>query len=481
MRGGQPSFAPDLEANLLSRKLIMSKNRRILVIDDNQSVHTDFRKILCPVNREPTQLQSTEAALFGEEIDRSPTCTFEVDCASQGQEGCAMALDAAKAGRPYALAFVDMRMPPGWDGIQTIEHIWAEYPDLQMVICTAYSDYSWENITKQLGHSDQLLILKKPFDTIEVMQLALALTEKWNLTHRVRAHIGEVERKVAEQTRDLQEFAYGVSHDLQEPLRKVMTFGDRLLEKCGAQLDQAGKDYLNRMQDASRRMSTLIQDVLALSRVTTRANPLVPVDLNIIVSGVLSDLEVLVEKVQGKVEVSTLPTIEADSTQMRQLFQNLIGNALKFRRKDVPPVLRIEAEQVRQAATFDDDDRALVQWRIKVQDNGIGFDEKYREKIFEVFHRLHSRTEYEGSGIGLSLCRKIVGRHNGSISGDSVLGQGSTFLITLPEKQPAKSDTDSPPRPHLSATHTETSAAGATPTTASAPKSNEPLVSAKPV
>jgi signal transduction histidine kinase len=164
---------------------------------------------------------------------------------------------------------------------------------------------------------------------------------------------------------------------------------------------------------------------------------------------------------------------------MRQLFQNLIGNALKFRKKDVPPVLRIEAEQVRQAATFDDDDRA--QWRIKVQDNGIGFDEKYREKIFEVFHRLHSRTEYEGSGIGLSLCRKIVGRHNGSISGDSVLGQGSTFLITLPEKQPAKSDTDAPPRPHLSATHTETSVVAAIPTAASAPKSNEPLVSAKPV
>jgi light-regulated signal transduction histidine kinase (bacteriophytochrome) len=349
-----------------------------------------------------------------------------------------------------------------------------------MVICTAYSDYSWENITKQLGHSDQLLILKKPFDTIEVMQLALALTEKWNLTHRVRAHIGEVERKVAEQTRDLQEFAYGVSHDLQEPLRKVMTFGDRLLEKCGSQLDQAGKDYLNRMQDASKRMSTLIQDVLALSRVTTRANPLVPVDLNTIVSGVLSDLEVLVEKVQGKVEVSPLPTIEADHTQMRQLFQNLIGNALKFRKKDVPPVLRIQAEQVRQAATFDDDDRALVQWRIKVQDNGIGFDEKYREKIFEVFHRLHSRTEYEGSGIGLSLCRKIVGRHNGSISGDSVLGQGSTFLITLPEKQAAKSDTDALPRPHLAATHTETSAVTAAQATPVAAKLTEPLASAKP-
>ena len=125
-----------------------------------------------------------------------------------------MALNALKAGRPYAMAFVDIRMPPGWDGIETVQRIWAEYPGLQVVICTAYSDYSWDNITKTLGHSDQLLILKKPFDTIEVMQLALALTEKWNLTLRAQAHIEEVEKQVVEQTRDLQEFAYGVSHDL---------------------------------------------------------------------------------------------------------------------------------------------------------------------------------------------------------------------------------------------------------------------------
>jgi signal transduction histidine kinase len=236
------------------------------------------------------------------------------------------------------------------------------------------------------------------------------------------------------------------------------------------------------MQDASKRMSTLITDVLALSRVTTRANPLVAVDLNTIVSGVLSDLEVLVEKVQGKVDVSTLPTIDADHTQMRQLFQNLIGNALKFRRKDVPPVIRIQAEEIRQAPTFDDDESIRVQWRIKVEDNGIGFDEKYREKIFEVFHRLHSRTEYEGSGIGLSLCRKIVARHNGSIFADGTPGQGSTFLITLPEKQSAHalSDADATPKPHVAATHTETSAAGTTPAAPAAAKSKEPLVSAKP-
>ena len=167
----------------------MSKNRRILVIDDNVSVHRDFRSTLTPPDRDSEQLQDMEDALFGQKADRRPACVFEIDCALQGQEGYTMALNALKAGRPYAMAFVDIRMPPGWDGIETVQRIWAEYPGLQVVICTAYSDYSWDNITKTLGHSDQLLILKKPFDTIEVMQLALALTEKWNLTLRAQAHI----------------------------------------------------------------------------------------------------------------------------------------------------------------------------------------------------------------------------------------------------------------------------------------------------
>ena len=416
----------------------MSKNRRILVIDDNHSVHKDFRSILVPDDHDPKHLQDMEAAIFGQQADKGSKVAFEVSCASQGQEGYQMVIDAAKAGRPFALAFVDVRMPPGWDGIETVERIWAEHPDLQVVICTAYTDYSWDNITQKLGHSDQLLILKKPFDTLEAMQLALALTEKWNLTHKARAHIQEVERQVAEQTRDLQEFVYGVSHDLQEPLRKVMAFGDRLRDKCSAALTSDGQDYLNRMQDATKRMSTLINDLLTLSRVATKGRPPASIDLNTVVAGVLSDLEVLIEKVHGKVEVAPLPTIEADPTQIRQLFQNLIGNGLKFRKKDVAPVIKILCERVvnTTAATFDDEDKTPVHWHIQVQDNGIGFEEKYREKIFEVFQRLHGRSEYEGSGIGLSIVRKIVSRHGGNIDAHGMPGQGATFEITLPEKQP---------------------------------------------
>jgi signal transduction histidine kinase len=424
----------------------MSKNRRILVIDDNLSVHKDFRNILAPANTEPVRLQNLESALFGDnyQAEKPPTpIAFDVDCASQGQQGYEMVIEAVKAGRPYSLAFVDIRMPPGWDGVETTRRIWAEYPDLQVVICTAYSDYSWDSIIQKLGHSDQLLILKKPFDILEVMQVALAMTEKWHLTHRARTHIGEVEKKVQEQTRELQEFAYGVSHDLQEPLRKVMAFGDRLREKYAPQLGEDGLDYLNRMQDATKRMSALINDLLALSRISTKAKLPVPVNLNTIVSEVLSDLEVLVEKALGKVEVGALPTIDADPTQMRQLFQNLIGNALKFRKKDVAPLIKVTAEPAVNPASLEADGRnGDPQWQIKVQDNGIGFEEKYQERIFEVFQRLHGRSEYQGSGIGLALCRKIVVRHNGAITAKATPGEGATFLITLPEKSAIQTATN---------------------------------------
>jgi signal transduction histidine kinase len=414
----------------------MSKNRRILVIDDNPSVHTDFKSILVPSDNEPARLKDLESALFGDQdkTERLPAMAFDVDCASQGQQGYEMVMEAVRTGRPYSLAFVDVRMPPGWDGIETAERIWAEYPDLQVVICTAYSDYSWGNILRRLGHSDRLLILKKPFDIPEVMQLAMAMTEKWHLMRRSRAHLEEVEKRVLEQTREFQEFAYAVSHDLQEPLRKVIAFGDRLRDKCAPQLPEEGLDYLNRMQDATKRMSALINDLLELSRVSTKARPPMPVNLNTIVSEVLSDLEVLVEQTHGKVEVSALPTINADPTQMRQLFQNLIGNALKFRKKDVAPLIKVTAQPATIPAAFEDDGAGGGRlWQIKVQDNGIGFEEKYSEKIFEVFQRLHGRSEYQGSGVGLALCRKIVVRHNGSISAEASPNAGATFLITVPE------------------------------------------------
>ncbi|HXF09424.1 MAG TPA: response regulator, partial [Desulfuromonadaceae bacterium] len=162
------------------------KNRRILIIDDNRAIHDDFRKILARPKAAPTSLAEAEAALFGDAIPKIELPDFEIDSAFQGQEGLELIEKSLAEERPYAMAFVDVRMPPGWDGVETTAKIWQKYPDLQVVICTAYSDYSWEDMLKKLGFSDRLVILKKPFDNIEVLQLAVSMTEKWRLYYQAR-------------------------------------------------------------------------------------------------------------------------------------------------------------------------------------------------------------------------------------------------------------------------------------------------------
>jgi len=185
-----------------------AKNNRILVIDDNPAIHEDFRKILGPSSGNSTTLDAVEATLFNTEVETAGAAevsAFEIDSAYQGQEGLQKVEQSLREGRPYALAFVDVRMPPGWDGVETITRIWEKYPELQMVICTAYSDYSWKEIFRQLGRSDSLVILKKPFDNAEVLQLAHALTHKWSLNQEVRVRLNDLDRLVQQRTQELQQ------------------------------------------------------------------------------------------------------------------------------------------------------------------------------------------------------------------------------------------------------------------------------------
>ncbi|HMD50325.1 MAG TPA: ATP-binding protein, partial [Bryobacteraceae bacterium] len=226
---------------------------------------------------------------------------------------------------------------------------------------------------------------------------------------------------------ELEQFAYVASHDLQEPLRKIQAFGDRLKTKFSDGLPNEGKDYLERMQNAAYRMQTLINDLLTLSRVATQTRPFVDVDLSETAWLVQCDLESRIEQLGGSVEVGALPVIAADRVQMSQLLQNLIGNGLKFHKPDVPPRVTVRSAKVR-----DPNGAAEDVCRISVEDNGIGFDEKYCDRIFQVFQRLHGRNEYEGTGIGLAICRKIVERHGGTITAHSTPGTGSQFVITLP-------------------------------------------------
>ena len=243
--------------------------------------------------------------------------------------------------------------------------------------------------------------------------------------------------ELARSNAELEQFAFVASHDLQEPLRKIQAFGDRVKTKCEKiDLGEAG-DYLNRMQNAAARMQTLINDLLAFSRVIRSSQPFVPVDLGRITKEVLNDLEVRIEKSGARVDAGELPTINGDPTQMRQLLQNLLSNALKFQPAGKQPVVTISSRIIsdpsanESAAALD----ANPVWEISVQDNGIGFDEKHLEKIFAVFQRLHGRTEYEGTGIGLAVCRRILDRHGGTITARSQPGKGATFVFTVPSRQ----------------------------------------------
>lgn len=242
-------------------------------------------------------------------------------------------------------------------------------------------------------------------------------------------------KELSRSNSELEQFAYIVSHDLQEPLRKVMAFGDRLLDKCGETISNDGKEYISRMQNASQRMKTLITDLLVFSRLRTKAQPFIPVDLAKIGREVVSDLEIKIEQTGGTVTLGELPTIDADPLQMRQLFQNLIGNALKFHRKGDAPVVDVQVCMLDNQENGSGGNGHTALCQITFEDNGIGFDEKYADRIFGVFQRLHGRDEYEGTGIGLSICQKIVERHEGTIQAKSAPGKGAKFIITLPMKQ----------------------------------------------
>jgi signal transduction histidine kinase len=308
---------------------------------------------------------------------------------------------------------------------------------VSVIVSTALISYSFLQPVGSLAVANPSEMVALTLYTLQGIAISLLGGSRRTTVLRLQREREELASRVLERTRELslaneqltrsnrelESFASVASHDLQEPLRKILAFGDRLRMQAAGALDPAAGDSLTRMLNAATRMQTLINDLLAFARVGSRAQNFVRVKLDAIVTDVLVDLESRMSDAGGTVHFEPMPDIEADPLQIRQLFQNLISNALKFRRPDAPPVVRIRSHQ--------DDGRAIIE----IEDNGIGFEAQYAERIFGIFQRLHGRGAYEGTGIGLAICRRIVERHHGSISASGRLGEGATFRVTLPMEQ----------------------------------------------
>jgi PAS domain S-box-containing protein len=303
---------------------------------------------------------------------------------------------------------------------------------------------------RQDNHSQEfeLRMLTSTGSQIEVALLCTRVEEQGQPTGQMRVTMSNITGR-KQQARELEaythrlevlnksleDFAHVVSHDLKEPLHKIKRFGQLLLEHS-PQLEEEGRDYLKRMQKAADRMGMLIDALLALSKLAIQKPRFQLVDLNQIALAVIADLEIRLQETGGQIEVGPLPSLMAEPTQMQQLFLNLIGNALKFHQPELSPQVRITASRMHNGEV-----------EIQLADNGIGFDPAEASKLFKPFGRLHGKSKYQGTGIGLAICRKIVENHAGQITARGIPGQGATIIVTLPVQPPGVQIIEGPPEP----------------------------------
>lgn len=438
---------------------------RVLVIDDQESIHEDFRKIV-RADRDDSVISREAAVLFGDSpVSEEPTEKFEIDSAHQGEEGLAKVEQALYENRPYPLAFVDVRMPPGWDGVETIQRIWQVDPEILIVLCTAYSDHTWEEIVARLGRTDHLLILKKPFDNIEVRQLVLALTKRWYLARQADMARNALEQRVAERTREVEarskaleaateelrhtndqlaaarvaaeaanraktDFLANMSHEIRTPMTAIVGYAELLRDEIiSAELPGAPVEFVDAILHNTEHLLGLLNDILDMTKIESGQLEIErlrysPWD---IVYGVATmmrapaknkDLTLSVENVGPIPE-----TIETDPLRLRQILANLIGNSIKF----------THSGGVHVAVRLAQDELHNPLLSIEVSDTGIGMTEDTLAKLFDRFTQADSSTtrRYGGSGLGLAISKRLANMLGGDIVVQSEMGRGSNFTLTV--------------------------------------------------
>jgi len=423
-------------------------NRRVLIVDDNTAIHDDFRKVL-GARRSNVELEALESALFGESA--APAAhAFELAHAEQGQAAVEMVRGASDAGRPFAVAFIDIRMPPGLDGVETTRRIWEIDPNVQVVICSAYSDYSWEQMQAKLGVSHRLLILKKPFDPIEAQQLAHALTEKWELLQSSRRTVEELETAVAMRTRSLEStnvrlldevrrreateamlvrsqklealgrIAGGIAHEINNPLAVVLSnlrFVDSVLRELESakpmpeDLTSASGEAL----ECAERIRRIVREVRMFAR--SEAAEIAAVEPERIVRAALTSVR---KEARADIEISLelepTASLLGREEALVQVVYNLLSNAVAATTK----AKHVTVGVARQADRIG----------ISVTDDGVGIPVADMSRIFEPFFT--TKDQGQGTGLGLSICHGIVTSLGGEITVESTPGAGSTFRVLLP-------------------------------------------------